>query len=188
MIRRIGLVAGPGAGKSTTAAWLFSQLKLFVNDKDVNIKVELVQEYVKELAWRGHKIRPWDQWDILSQQLMREYNLLHNGVDILVTDSPITMYPFYGRRANCPANEAIPLVVNEFNYEFPILHIFLHRDDKSYFQHGRYETLSQAREADEGIRKVLAEMGIPFKEFSFRDQSAILQYVLENAVEPRLFR
>ncbi len=38
---RINLFAGPGAGKSTTATWLFSQLKI------AGISIELTSEYVK---------------------------------------------------------------------------------------------------------------------------------------------
>jgi len=38
---RINFLAGPGAGKSTTTAWIFSELKLR------QVSVELVTEYVK---------------------------------------------------------------------------------------------------------------------------------------------
>ena len=61
---RICLYAGPGAGKSTTAAWLFSQLKM--QDYDI----ELVTEYVKQWTYTKRLPVGFEQMLILANQLL----------------------------------------------------------------------------------------------------------------------
>ncbi len=186
MIRRINLIAGPAAGKSTTSAFLFSEIKRYCNINNIDTKVELIQEFVKNWAWGGRKIDGWDQWVILINQLEREYHLLRdNRVDLIVTDSPLLMYPYYAERGNCPVRESIIHIVREFDIQFPALNIFLRRNNKKYFQHGRYETLEQAREADEGIKSHLICRGISFMEFDYEDSESILDYVLKSVL-PRI--
>lgn len=48
--RIINLWAGPGSGKSTIAAYVFSKLKM------KNINCELVTEYAKQLVYSGRKV------------------------------------------------------------------------------------------------------------------------------------
>lgn len=49
-IRRINLFAGPGAGKSTACAQLFSRMKL------AGFNVEQVTEYVDHFSYKSCKI------------------------------------------------------------------------------------------------------------------------------------
>jgi ATP:corrinoid adenosyltransferase len=62
----ISLFAGPGAGKSTSAAYLYAHLK----NRGVNS--ELVREYVKDRAWEERQIGTYDQIYFLGKQVRRE--------------------------------------------------------------------------------------------------------------------
>jgi hypothetical protein len=81
-VRVINLWAGPGAGKSTTAAGLFHLFK--VNDH----RVELVTEYAKDLVYEQRTLD--DQLMILAQQNRRLRRLV-GTVDWVITDSPIPL-------------------------------------------------------------------------------------------------
>ena len=75
----INLFAGPGSGKSTTCAGLFSKLKL------AGINCEMVLEYAKELVWENNLETLDDQIYIFAEQLHR-INRLKNKVDVIITD------------------------------------------------------------------------------------------------------
>jgi tRNA uridine 5-carbamoylmethylation protein Kti12 len=84
----VNLFAGPGSGKSTTAALLFGELKLR------GINTELVREYVKTWAWNDRKVGEMDQLYLLGKQSSYE-NMLYNKVDVIVTDSPVLIAGVY---------------------------------------------------------------------------------------------
>jgi hypothetical protein len=62
----INLWAGPGAGKSTTAAGLFFLMKL------TGRRVELVTEYAKEVVYDQDPTRIKNQLLILAKQCSRQ--------------------------------------------------------------------------------------------------------------------
>ena len=45
----VNLYGGPGSGKSTTAAGIFSELKM------LGLNTELVTEYAKDKVWEKHE-------------------------------------------------------------------------------------------------------------------------------------
>jgi sugar phosphate isomerase/epimerase len=142
----INLFAGPGAGKTTTAA------KLFAAMKDKGLKVELVQEYVKSWAWEGREIGPLDQIYILAKQLRAE-SRLYGKVDYIITDSPIELSSYYDKRRN--NDSAISNVVDDLLSRVDVdrLNVFIKRD-KPYYQHGRYETEAEAVNIDEELHEM----------------------------------
>lgn len=86
----INLLAGPGVGKSTFAADLFSALK------KQGRSVELVREFVKDWAWEGKAPGMFDQVYILGNQAHAE-SMLYGKVEYIITDSPLLLSPFYER-------------------------------------------------------------------------------------------
>lgn len=180
IIRRISLCGGPGSGKSTLAAYLFAAMKIICNEQDVDLKIEHVQEQLKSEVWAGRtKFDRWDQWYVVIRQFAQEYTLLKNGVDLIITDSPLTIYPYYAMRNNTPCTVELMCLISTFEKDFPSLNIFVERGDKTYRKHGRNETLDQAKLADAGIRTYLENAGKPFIPISFDSRRLILAETLK---------
>ena len=85
----VNLFGGPGTGKSTTAAELFSELK------HRGIRAELVTEVAKDLCYEKSPLLG-DQLHILSEQ-HRRLARLRDQVDIVITDAPISLGEIYGQ-------------------------------------------------------------------------------------------
>lgn len=139
----INLAAGPGAGKSTTAAMLFGKLKL------LNKKVELVTEFAKDLTYEGAKTKLETQVYVLGNQYYRLVRLA-DQVDYIVTDSPLFLSRFYGKR-----QETLWLLSKELFDEFNNAIYFIERL-KPYQQYGRSQTEDEARDLDCNIRAFIA--------------------------------
>jgi len=152
-VRRINLWGGPGVGKSTRAASLFSDIKRFMIDVPENerLSVELVREYAKEHAWEGRKISGYDQLIITSEQLRREDMLLKNGVDLIVTDSPIHLGQFYANHYDLPCGEQIGKIADHFEQTYPSINIFLDREGRVYDPKETYESANEASNIDRQI-------------------------------------
>ena len=166
----VNLYGGPGTGKSTTAAWLFAQLKL------AGLNAELVREVAKEWCWSGRTIHEADQHTILDAQIERE-RMLYGQVDVIVTDSPLPVNAFYARKycSEQTARTCEARVRREREYFTQIKHVdyWLVRS-KAYDQRGRYQTEEQALEVDREQRPyVEAFLGEPL-------------HVSETAPDPRL--
>ena len=187
-IRRVNLAAGPGAGKSTIAAWLFAAMKIICNEQNIDLKIEHVQERLKAEVWAGRKnFDRWDQWDIALRQFNKEYTLLKSGVDIIITDSPLVIYPYYAKRSNTPCINELANLVEVFERDYPSLTIFVERGDKTYRSHGRNETLEEAKIADNGIKQYLMESGTNFVVLPFDQRRSILARILSTyGLDPNL--
>ena len=132
----LNLWAGPGAGKSTTAALVFGVLKSRGHN------VELVREYAKELAWEYGCIPPHiSQDDILFEQARRQ-DMLQDKVDLIITDSPLRMSVVYGSN---------PEQVKAFMQGYEQIDVFVSRV-KPYNPKGRMQTEAQAVEIDAILR------------------------------------
>lgn len=145
---RINLFGGPGAGKSTTAAWLFSQLK------DRRESVEHVAEYVKAWAYQKRPVMRYDQVYLFAKQQQYEYRFLKAGVKHIVTDCPCFLSIFYAG-AQTPLAQGLWTILQAYDEEFPVVNIFLVRGAKEYIQEGRYHTHEQAKEIDKEMLALL---------------------------------
>lgn len=77
----INICGGPGVGKSTAAA------KIFTNLKEKHFNVEMVTEVAKEMVWEDRLPVLKDQLYIFAKQ-NRRLERLRGKVDFVVTDSP----------------------------------------------------------------------------------------------------
>ena len=147
----VNLFGGPGVGKSTTAAGVFTLLKLH------DVECELITEYAKDLVWEERHKTFFDQQYIFAKQNHRLWRV-HDKVDVVVTDCPLMLSPIYGERyktGSLEFDKNVEKVVDTYNN----LNIVLERT-KKYNQNGRNETEDEAREVDATIKRVLAEYGM----------------------------
>ncbi len=172
----ICLYGGPGAGKSTAAAYLFYLLKT------QGANVELVREYVKEWVWTARKFSTYDQIYFLGKQTRQE-SLLFGKVDWIVTDSPVMMNLYY-------AQKYCPLVISEGVRAATLayykqseddghkhIHIFLNRS-KPYLSYGMFQSEDVAKEIDDDVKKFLRHLKVPFIETT--SEAADLATFLQN--------
>lgn len=158
MTKVINLFGGPGCGKSTLAAELFVKLK-----RDGK-NVELVREYVKDWAWQNRKVGIYDQLHITGKQASKEVGL-YGKVDVIVTDSPLLLSPFYHEYYSNRPSYVLPAVVGlmeQAQNNGVTYHNFVLSREKAYNQAGRYETEGEAIAIDEAIRDFLHTESIPF--------------------------
>ena len=146
----VNLFAGPGAGKSTCMAGVFSELKLH------GINCEMAPEYIKNKIWENSLEICKDQIYIFGKQLHSIRKLL-GKVDVIITDSPILLSLIYSSNESEEFNR---LVVAEFK-RYNSLNYFLSRQ-KKYNSAGRCHTEEQAKEKDKEIEKLLHENNIIF--------------------------
>lgn len=176
---RINFFAGPGAGKSTTTARVFSQLK------ERGYSVEHVGEYVKAWAYQKRDIKKFDQVYLFGKQQQYEYRYLSQGVKNIVTDSPCFLSVIYGLKYLPPQSRipaAIRMLCDEYDKDFPCVNIFLRRNGKPYIQEGRYQSHDDAKKLDELMLSVLKEV-YPDNliEVDYQDPDKILEIVLSKA-------
>ncbi len=150
-MKEINLFAGPGAGKSTTAAGLFNKMKL------EKLEVELVTEFAKQLVWQRRHPELQDQMYVTANQNHR-MNILKGQVDFCVTDSPLLLGLFY-------ALDYFPGTFHPFLLElfgsYDNVNVFIRRV-KDYNPNGRNQTEDEAREIDQAIINILQSYDIPF--------------------------
>lgn len=145
----INLFAGPGAGKSTTAAGLFHLMKL------EGMNVELVTEYAKDMTWERRQNILGDQLYMFAKQ-HRRIMRLRGMVDFVVTDSPLLFSILY-READYPA--VFDQMVLAFWNQYDNRNFLLERK-KAYLSVGRRQTEDEARELDLRVRDLLVRYDV----------------------------
>jgi hypothetical protein len=151
----INLFGGPGAGKSTTAAGLFYEMK------KMRLEVELVTEYAKDMVWEGRHNILEDQIYIFAKQQRRISRLRDHRIDWVITDSPIALGLVYLREGSL-SNNFRDLVMEVFDsFEN---HNFLLQRNFEYNPIGRNQKDLEAAEIyDQKVAALLDARDIPFK-------------------------
>lgn len=148
----INLFAGPGAGKSSLAAAVFSLLKMH------DINTELVTEFAKDLTWENRQdILNDNQYYVWGKQYHRLWRL--NGkVDIIVTDSSLLLGLMYGAtdEPECFKNS----VIHSYN-KFDNINYFITRT-KKFNQNGRNQNECESKDIDNRIIDMLLANSIQF--------------------------
>lgn len=145
----VNLYGGPGSGKSSGAAYIFSKLKM------AGIDAEYVTEFAKDKVWENNTEAFKCQFYISGKQAFR-ISRCYGKVDVIITDSPIVLGKIY---ADLIGRPQLGLACLEEANQYPAgstLEIFLNRV-KPYNTNGRNQTEEEAKKIDETVKKLLLE-------------------------------
>lgn len=173
---RINFYGGPGSGKSTTAARVFSELKV------KGYSVEHCHEYVKRWVYMNRSVKQFDQIYLFAKQQQLEYSCLSGGVSHIVTDSPCFLSFYYGKKffGNSRLPEALLALVKDYDAAYPAIHIFLERGNKPYKQEGRWQDYEEAQQVDRELYGQLMYHYPNTKIFGYEDKEGILKSITDE--------
>lgn len=147
----INFFSGPGAGKSTTAAAVFSEMKKH-NLKQLN-KVEFVTEFPKELVWEQRHDMFTEQDFIFAHQHRSIRRLVNHDINYAVVDSSILLGILY--QPDWYPKTFAPFVAEVFN-SYDNINILLERNpDYQYVEAGRNQTYQEALDKDREVLDLL---------------------------------
>lgn len=147
----INTFGGPGCGKSTISAAVFSLLKMH------EVNAELVTEFAKDLTWENRQnVLENNQYYVWGKQYHRIMRLV-DQVDVIVTDGPLLLGVMYGKKPEC-FDETMIRGFKEFNN----LNYFLLRM-KKYNPKGRNQTEEESKELDQKIMQLMIDNDVQFK-------------------------
>jgi len=148
----INLFGAPGTGKSTGAAYIFSQLKM----RGVN--AELVTEFAKDKTWEHNMTALSNQVYVFGKQYYR-ISRCADQVDVIVTDSPLLLSLVYNNSSvlGQDFNKVVKAVSDSFNSR----NYYLTRV-KPYNPIGRNQTEEEADQIADQIYDILIAQGIEF--------------------------
>jgi len=177
MKRIVCLWGGPGTGKSTTAAAIFAGLKR------QGYNAELNREYIKDWVWEKRELIDGDQVYITAKHARKERIYMKQGLDFIITDSPLSLTTFYGNIYDKYEKEhgACKQIVKQHwsfckDHGYKIDHFFLNRVHK-YEPAGRFQTEEQAKVLDDQLKTFLKEYPINYVEVDCDE------FVEENILE-----
>lgn len=151
----INLYGAPGAGKSTGAAYIFSQLKL------AGINAELVTEFAKDKVWEGNKAVFENQAYIFGKQYFK-ISRCADKVDVIVTDSPLMLSTIYNN--NPVLGEDFDNVVRNVAKSFNTKNYFITRV-KPYNPVGRNQTEAESNVIADEVKHMLDMEKIEYAEY-----------------------
>lgn len=151
----IGLTGAPGAGKSTGAAYVFSQLKM------LGVDAELATEFAKDMVWEENPAPFKNQAYMFGQQYYRISRLL-GKVDVIVTDSPLPLSVIYNNdpRLGDDFNNMVINVWKSLNTR----DFFIERV-KAYNPNGRNQTAEESDNLSKTILNMYDKYDIPIRLF-----------------------
>lgn len=167
----VNLFAGPGAGKSTIAAQVFSTLKW------QDISCEIASEYAKDLVWEGRETTLRNQIYVFGKQLHRLSRLV-DKVDVIICDSPLLLQLIYKPK---DIGTSFDQLVLEIVAKYYNLNYFIRRQ-KAYDPRGRLQTEVEAKLLDEEVIKLLENYKVPYVSIEGTPQGAaqIVKDVLQH--------
>jgi len=143
MTIHVNLFAGPGAGKSTTAAKIFSTLK------DRGVVTELVTEFAKDLTYSNPSALSCTPY-VWGNQIYRTHRL-EGQIDVLVTDSPSLLAAAYATE-----DWLVEAIHDEFASRSKNNMNFYMNRTKPYAKYGRSQSEQEAVELDKKVRSILS--------------------------------
>lgn len=162
----VNLFAGPGAGKTTCAWEIASQLK----KREIN--TEYVPEYAKELVWDENYKALADQEHIFEVQANR-INRLIGKVDVVVTNSPILFSEIYGKNNSNDFKQRIW----EEHDSHKNFNLFINRCLR-FEQQGRIHNLTESKEIDNKIKNMLEENSVYYGQYFHKTVPIIIDNII----------
>lgn len=157
MTKIVNIFGSSGAGKSTLSMGLTYNLKLEGN------QVELVTEYAKSVVLEESYKKLNFQYYIFAKQL-KSLDLVRNkGLDYVVTDSPLILALFYGKKYGTLVPYLPELILDQFN-SMENINIFLNRDHH-FDPFGRVQDELESDQDSLNLKSMLNEYNIPYLEF-----------------------
>lgn len=171
----INLFGAPGAGKSTGAAYIFSQLKIN------GINAEYVSEFAKDKVWEESKEAFKNQAYLFGKQYFR-ISRCKDKVDVIVTDSPLPLSLLYNQDENL-GEEFNAVVMKVFN-SFKNLNYYINRT-KPYNPKGRLQNEKESDELVTPLKNLLIANEIVYDEYNgeMRDYDKIIKDILNKINE-----
>lgn len=168
----VNLFGAPGAGKSTGAAYIFSELK----QKGIN--AELVTEFAKDKTWEGNTLALSCQEYVFGKQSYRLARC-RDDVDVIVTDSPLPLAIVYN--TNPALGKDFNNVVLGVFETYRNLNYYITRV-KEYNPKGRNQTAAESDALGCDIQSMLNTYRIDYKivEGKTEGYKLILNNVLED--------
>ncbi len=168
----VNLFAGPGAGKTTCAWAIASELK------KRNIETEYVSEYAKECVWDNRTDLldgSFEHQTAIYEEQNRRVQRLLGKVDVVVTDSPAILSLVYAKEKN---SEFENKVLTEFGQQ-QNFNLFINRG-KVFQQAGRVHNLAQSKQLDNDIKNMLRENNIYFGTYYHHTLNVLVNNIVNN--------
>lgn len=150
----VNLTGAPGAGKSTGAAKIFSELKM------LGINCELVGEFAKDKTWEHNATALNCQEYIFGKQSYRLARC-RDEVDVIITDSPLPLTIIYNKDEKL-AKPLTDLVMAIFD-SYDNINFFINRT-KPYNPAGRNQTAEESDDISLSIKEFYNKLDIPYTE------------------------
>lgn len=150
----VNLFGAPGVGKSTAAAYIFSQLKM------QGVNCELVTEFAKDKTWEHNTGALSNQAYVFGKQCYRMSRCAEQ-VDVIVTDSPLLLSIIYNHDPVL-GDDFNKTVLNVFN-SYNNVNYLLNRV-KPYNPAGRNQTEEESNVIGAQIKQMLIDNAVGFKE------------------------
>lgn len=150
----VNLFGVPSAGKSTGAAYIFSQLKLN------GINAELITEFAKDKVWENNEEVFKNQAYVFGKQSYR-MSRCRDKVDVIVTDSPLPLSVFYNKDVVLGEdfNKTVMNVFNSYNnLNYLLLRV------KPYNPIGRHQTEEESDALKQPMVNLLRDRNIEYTE------------------------
>lgn len=172
----INLFGGPGCGKSTTMARLFSDLK------QMGYNCEMVTEFAKDLVYENRMDTMKDELYIFAKQNHRLFRV-KDKVDIIITDRPLLLTCIYDSLYGYNDKDLHQLVRTTFS-RYNNINIMLKPVDVDYKTEGR---LQDEEESDNISDLILLELDMycknnitGYKVIETKDYESIKDYVFSK--------
>lgn len=166
----VNIFGGPGAGKSTIAAGVFSEIK------QLGIETEYIPEFAKVLAWSNRILDMRKQLYVFAKQEYMLETLRQQPLDVVVTDAPLPTSLAY---VTHDYYTSFPTLVMEVFNRYKNMNFFLeHRHP--YSQVGRIQDREAAHAVAKRVREMLEERNIPY--MSTANESSPIDFILEKVL------